>query len=173
LQVLILLSAYAALTLAWSTAALTLTRIVLAEPSSERVRRLASVCLWPIHLGVVLLAASALLDGWRALQLGAAWHRWNAQAMGTLLVLPGCAALLYARRRGVVPPLRLLTAVLLGSTFLVMLGHFAERWGAGELRVDSALAADAGYCLAGLFSLSLAAHASLRYYFGKQRIFEV
>jgi hypothetical protein len=173
LQVLTLLSAYAALALAWSTAALTLARIVLAEPSSERVRRLAYICLWPIRLGVVLLAASAVLDGWRALEPGSVWHRWNAQAMGTLLLLPGCVALLYARRRGVVPPFRLLTAVVLGFTFLLMLGQFGERWVTGDLHLGFVAATDVGYFLAGLFTLSLAVHAALRYYFGKQRIFEV
>jgi hypothetical protein len=121
----------------------------------------------------VLLVASALLDSWRALEQGSAWHRWNAQAMGTLLVLPGCVAVLYARRRGVVPPLRLLTTVVLGFTFLALFGHFEERWGAGELNLASVLHGDAGFFLAGLFALSMAAHASLRYYFGEQRIFEV
>jgi hypothetical protein len=167
IQVLMLLSAYAAVALAWSTATLTLTRILLDAPSSERLHRLANLCLWPIRLGVVLLAASAILDGWRALEQGSAWHRWNAQAMGTLLVLPGCVALVYARRRGALPPFRLLTAVVLGFTFVAMIGH------AGGLHFDSSLNHDSGYYLAGLFPLSLVAHAALRYYFGRQRILEV
>ena len=63
MQVLLLLSAYAALILAWAVAVLTLRRILLAPPNGERVRRLASHCLGPIRFGVVLLTASAIVDG--------------------------------------------------------------------------------------------------------------
>jgi len=172
-QGLTLLSAFAMLALAWNTAALTLTRILLHPPSSERVRRLAHYCVWPIRIGVVLLVASALLDGWRELEQGPAWHRGNAQALGTLLVLPGCVALLYAWRRGILPPFRLLTAVVLGIPSVVLMWHLTQRWESGDLHIGSALAADVGYIMAGLFTLSLATHASLRYYFGRQRILEV
>jgi hypothetical protein len=173
LQALTLLSAYAALALAWSIATLTLTRILLEAPSSERLRRLSNLCLWPIRLGIMLLAASALLDGWRALEQGSAWHRWNAQAMGTLLVLPVCVALVYARRRGYLPTFRSFTVVVLGFTVLALTWHLAEHWEAGDLNFGLSLTSDVGYLIAGLFPLSLAAHAALRYYFGKQRILEV
>jgi hypothetical protein len=171
-QVLMLLSAYAALALAWSIAAFTLVRVLLEGPTSERLRRLAMLCLWPIRLGVLLLAASALLDGWRALQQGFTWHGWNAQALGTLLVLPGCAALVHVQRRGEMPSFRLLAAVVLGFTFLAMMWHSIVLWESGELLFDSIHSAEVPSFLAGLFSLSLSAHAALRYYFGKQRILE-
>jgi hypothetical protein len=173
IQMLLLLSAYAALALAWSTAVLTLMRILFAAPNSERLRRLATLCLWPVRLGVVLLAASALLDGWRALEQGFAWHDWSAQAMGTLLVLPGCAALVFVQRRGSFSPFYLFIAVVLGFTFLAMMWHAAVCWKAAAWHIDFALVTDARYCMAGLLPLSLAAHAALRYYFGKQRILEV
>ncbi len=173
MQVLILLSAYAALALAWGTAALTLVRILLDEPSSERLRRLATLCLWPIRLGVLLLAASALLDGWRLLDRGFAWHGWSVQAVGTLLVLPSCVALVYAQRRGGMPPLRLLTTVVLGLASLAMMWQSTMLWESGDLHIGSAGAAEAAIILAGLLPLSLTTHAALRYYFGKRRILEV
>jgi len=173
IQVLILLSAFAALVLAWSIAVLTLVRILLDGPSSERLRRLATLALWPIRLGFLLLAASALLDGWRALERGFAWHGGSAQVLCTLLLLPGCAALVDAQRRGGMPPFRLLVSVVLGSTFLAVVWHTAVLWGNGDLHSASALSGYvAGYGF-GLPSLSLAFHAALRYYFGKQRILEV
>lgn len=172
-QVLMLLAAFASLALTWSIAALTLVRVVLNAPSSERLRRLAMLCLWPIRFGVLLLAASALLDGWRALGQGSAWHGWNAQALGTLLALPGCAALVYAQRRAGIPSFRLLVLVMLGFTFLAIVWHSAALWGSGELRFGYTQTSEVASHLAGLISLSLATHAALRYYFGKQRILEV
>jgi hypothetical protein len=168
-----LLSGYAALALAWSIAALTLVRILFDEPSSERLRRLAALCLWTLRLGVLLVAASALLDGWRGLDRGFAWYGWNAQALGTRFVLPGCAALLWFGRRGTMPPLRLLISAVLGLTLVAMIGMIGSSvvFGrSGVLRFD---ATETVSYLAGLFSVSLATHAALRYYFGKQRILEV
>ncbi len=173
MQVLILLSGYAALALAWSAAALTLVRILLDEPSSERLRRLATLILWPIRLGVVLLAASALLDGWRVLDQGFAWHGWNLQGVGTLLVLPGCTALVYAQRRGGMPPFRFLTTVVLGLPSLAMMWQSAVFWEMGDLHIGSPGAMEVAVYLAGLLPLSLTTHAALRYYFGKRRILEV
>jgi hypothetical protein len=172
-QVLILLSAYAALALAWTIAAFTLVRVLLDAPGSERLRRLAMLCLWPIRLAVILLAVSALLDGWRTLAPGSTWQGWNAQALGTLLVLPGCAALVYAQRRAGMSAFRLLMCVVLGLTFLAAMWQSAVRWGTGDLHLGSAVAVDVASCMAGLLSLSLASHAALRYYFGRQRILEV
>jgi hypothetical protein len=172
-QVLMLLAAYAALMLAWSIAAFTLVRVVLDAPSSERLRRLAILCLWPVRFGLLLLAASALLDGWRALEQGSAWHAWNAQALGTLLVLPGCTVLVYAQRRGGIPSILSLICVVLGFTLLAMMLHTAVIWRTGALDLDSALIADVASYVAGLISLSLVTHAALHYYFGKQRILEV
>jgi len=172
-HVLILLSAYAALALAWSTAALTLVRILLDEPSSERLRRLAILCLWPIRLGVVLLTVTALLDGWRMLDQGFTWHGWNVQGVGTLLVLPLCAALVYVQRRGGMSPLRLLITVALGLPSLAMIWQGAALWEGGDLHIGSAGPAEVALLLIGLLPLSLTTHAALRYYFGKRRILEV
>jgi hypothetical protein len=179
MQVVMLLSASAALALAWGTVALTLAGVLLAAPSNERLRRSATLSLWLIHLAVLFLAASALLDGWRAIpgffdpSLRTGTRGWSAQALGTLLVLPGCIALIYARRRGWLPPFRWLAALMLGFTFLAMGGHLAVLWGTGNLHLDSALSADIGFYVVGLFSLSLTTHAALRFYFGKQHIAEV
>jgi hypothetical protein len=172
-QVLMLLSACAALALAWSAATVTLVRILLDEPSSERLRRLAALCLWPIRIGVVLLAVSALLDGWRMVDQGFDWHGWNVQGMGTLLVMPGCAALVYAQRRGGMSPFRLLAIVGLGLPSLAMLWQSAVLWESGDLHIGSAGPAEVAIFLAGLLPLSLTTHAALRYYFGKRRILEV
>ncbi len=178
-QVLLLLSAYAALALAWGMAVLTLARILLAAPSSDRLHRLAALSLWPIRLAVLSLAGSALLDGWRAIPgffdfpLHTRTHVWNAQMLGTLLVLPGCIALIYARQRGWLPPFRWLAAVALGFPFLAVMGCALMHWWAGDLPIASLLVADVGLSMASLFLLSLTTHAALRYYFGRQRILEV
>jgi hypothetical protein len=173
MQVLILLSAYAVLALAWSIAAFALARVVFDAPSSERLRRLAMLCLWPIRLGVLLLAACVLLDGWRALEQGSAWHVWNVQALSTLLMLPGCAALIFVQRRGGMPSFHLLVCVVLGFTLLAMTCHTAVLWEHSNLQIGSLIRADVASYVTGLISLSLATHAALRYYFGKQRILEV
>lgn len=167
-QMVLLLSAYAALVLAWAVAFLTLGRILLTWPSGERVRGLAALCVWPVRIAVVLLTAGTLLDGCRALetldtfpQLRWPWRGWNAQAVGSLLVLPSCAALLYARRRGWIKAFSLLVGVVLGGTLLTMRCYAgAALIGAGWVQA------------AGLVNLSLAAHAALRYYFGRQRCLE-
>jgi hypothetical protein len=172
LQVLLLWSAYAALALAWAVAALALGRILLASPTGERVRGLAALCVGPLRLGVMLLAASALLDACRAIGQGAAWRGWNAQTVGTLLVLPGCAALVYARRRGWIQPFHLMAGVVFGFTFLAMMWHTANCAGIGKQIIAAAHTGERWFYAAGFLNLSLAAHAALRYYFGRQRILE-
>lgn len=171
-QVLVLLAAYAALALAWGAAVLTLVRILLTALSSERLRRLATFCVRLISIGVMLLAASALMNGVRAMEQGFSWGRWNAQAVGTVVVLPGCAILVSAWRRGWLSPFRLLAGVALGFTFLAMIGQVAGHWRTGGPLIASVVAVDAGFYLAGLLLFSLAAHAALRFYFGKQRLVE-
>ncbi|MGH7226068.1 MAG: hypothetical protein ACRELF_22865, partial [Gemmataceae bacterium] len=172
-QVLLLLSAYAALVLAWAVAALTLGRILLAAPSGERVRRLATLCVRPIRIGMVLLTVSALVDGCRAMALGSSWHGWNAQALGTLFVLPSCAVLVYARRRGWIQPFTFMASVLFGFTLVATMGHTAIWREIGKQTLGTALAVEGWFYAAGLINFSLAAHAALRYYFGKQPILEV
>lgn len=162
------LPAYAALALAWGMAAFALLRILFAVASSERVYRWATRCLWPIRIGVVLLAMSALVDAFQVMQQGFSWQGWNMQALGMLFVLPSCTALFYARRHGWLPPFRLLAVVVLGFALLLVVSHAGLRGRMGDLYVG-----DAAIYLAGLASLSLTTHAALRYYFGKQRIFVV
>lgn len=162
------LSAYAALALAWSMAALALVRILLASPSSERLYRWATRCLWPIRIGVALLAVSALVDGFQVMSQGFSWQSGSTQAMGTLFALLGCTALLYARRRGWLPPFRLLVVVVLGFGLLAVMSRAGLRGRTEDLYVGNA-----AIYLAGLASLSLTTHAALRYYFGKKRIFVV
>jgi hypothetical protein len=169
-QIVPLVAGYAMLLLAWGAAALSLMRILVAVPSHERLQRLAVLCLWPIRLGVALLAISALLGGWRTIPfalvstLGMETQGWNMQAVGTLLVLPGGVALLYAHQRGWLPPFRLLAAVVLSGALVEMIGQAVLRGGTADREMIFLLAADAGSYLVGLASLSLTAHAALRYY---------
>lgn len=169
LQGMLLFSALAMLALAWAVAVLTLARILAAAPSGERVRGLSALCVRLLRLGVVLLTASALLEGCRALGQGAAWRVWNVQVLCTLAVLPGCAALVYAKRQGWIQPVAFLAAMVFGFTLLALLGQVAI---SGVIESPK-LGAEGWFYAAGLVSLSLAAHAALRYYFGRQRILEV
>lgn len=173
LQVLLLLSAYATLALVGALAVLTLARILLSSPTGERVRELAVVCLRLLRLGVVLLTASALLDGCRALGQGAAWRGWNVQALGTLLLLPGCAALVHARRRGWIQPFAFLAVGVFGFTLVAMVWQVVTSGAIGNPNLREVLAVEGWFFTAGLVALSLAAHAALRYYFGRQRILDV
>lgn len=173
LQVLLLVSAYATLALAWALAALTLARMLLAALSGERVRELAAICLRLLRIGVALLTASALLDACRALGQGAAWRGWNAQALGTLLVLPGCAALVYVRRRGWIQPFALLFSIVFGLTLTAMMWQTVHSGEIASLHLGDALAVEGWLFAAGFVSISVAAHAALRYYFGRQRILDV
>lgn len=167
------LSAYAVLALAWGVAALALARILLTAPSSEQLYRWAKLCLWPIRTGMVLLAASALLDGLQVMHQGFSWYGWNAQTVGTCFVFPSCVVLLYARRRGWLPPFRLLAVVVLGFALLAVMSHAGLRGRTADLYVGDAFSADAAIYVAGLISVSLTAHAALRYYFGRQHLFVV
>jgi hypothetical protein len=171
-QVLLLLSASASLALAWAVAAFTLGRILLASPTGERVRRLATLCVGPTRVGVVLLTASGLLDACRALALGSSWRGWNAQALGTLCVLPICAALLHAGRRGWMKPFAFLAGIVFAFTLVAMMGQTAICREIDKQTLGSALAGEGWFYAAGLVNLSLAAHAALRFYFGRQPILE-
>lgn len=171
-QVFLLLSGYSVLVAAWAVAAFTLARTLLASPTGERVRRLAGVCVVPIRIGVTLLMASALVDGWRAMTLGSSWHGWNAQAVGTLFVLPSCAALLCARRRGWMQPFAFMASVVFAFTLLAVMGHPGIWHEIGKPMFSRPLAEEGWLCAAGFLNLSLAAHAALRFYFGKQPILE-
>jgi hypothetical protein len=173
IQIALLASAYAVLALAWGVAALTLGRILLAFLNGERLRGLATHCVGSIRVALALLAASALLDALRALMLGASWRGWNAQAVGTLLALPGCVALLHARRNGRIAPFALLMAVVIGCAFLAMMGYITAAMGTENQSLKRILLVDPWLCGACLISLSLALHAALRYYFGRQRILDI
>lgn len=168
-HVLMLLSAYAVLILAWGNAVLSLARVLLSLASAERLCRLATLSVRMIGIGVIVLAASVLLYGCRALQQGICWSSWNAQASGALLVLPGCVALLYTRWRGRVGSFPMLALVVLGFVLLAVLWQVGLRLRTG-IPYFAPVTDDSTIYLAGLISLSLTAHAALRYYFGRQRI---
>lgn len=171
-HILLLLSGYAALVLAWGVAVLSLGRIVLASPSGERLRRQAALCVWPVRVGAVLLAASALPEGFHARELASSWREWNAQAVGTLLALPGCAVLLHARRREWIQPFGVVLGVAVGFTLLLTLWQTAIRGMPREQLVTSRFATDDWFFALLLATLSLGVHAALRYYFGRQRVLD-
>lgn len=167
-QLLLLFSAYAALTLAWSVAVVAAGRVLISAPNGESLRRLATMCASALRIGVVLLVGSSLLDALRAGALGYAWHGWNVQALGTLLILPVCSALLYARGRGWMQPFELIMGLGMAFTLLALMGvavSHAETW-------EHFRTADAWLYLVGLVNLSSIAHAALRYYYGRQRVFD-
>lgn len=172
-QVLILLAAYAALALSWGAAAHALARVLLSAPSNEYLYKRSVLCLWPFRIGVALLSAGAFLYGCQILQQGFVWNGWNAQAVSTLLVLPGCAAVLFARRRGWLPPFRLLASVVLGFALLAVIWYCRLSARSGDPYAGSSFAGDTAIYVAGLISLSLTTHAAIRYYFGEKRIFAV
>jgi hypothetical protein len=168
-QLLLLFSAYAALTLAWSVAVVAAGRVLISAPNGERLRRLATMCASALRIGVVLLVGSSLLDALRAGALGYAWHGWNVQALGTLLILPACSALLYARGKGWMQPFALIMGLGMAFTLLALMGvavSHAETW-------EHFRTADAWLYVVGLVNLSSIIHAALRYYYGRQRVFDV
>lgn len=167
LHMLMRISAYAALTLAWSVAALTLVRLVLVPLTAERLHGLARLCARSLGIAVILLATSAVLDGFRTMALWDSWGGWGIQAMGTLLILPCCAALLYGRLVGWIQPFGFVTGAVLAFALILMGWYTALLLGEWEGRLVN-LSAHASLLGAGLLHLSLGAHATLRYYFGKQ-----
>jgi len=169
LHVLTAVSAYAALALAWSVAALTLGRLVLAPPGGERLRELAALCTRSIGIGLTLLAAGAVFGAFRTTELGRSWSGWDGPALGAFFALPGCAFLLYARRVGWLQPFGLILGSVLGFTLMGMIWHVLSR-GALDRHPTFDLKADAWLYAVCLVNLSLIVHAALRYYFGKQRI---
>lgn len=171
-QVTTMISAYAALALAWAIATLILGRLLLLPPNAEHLRGLAGLCSRSLGIGVLLLITGAALDGIRAMELGSAWRGWSAQALGTLLALPACAALLYARRAGWIGSFGLALGAGLGLPLLLAAWQAALFLGAWDEYSLPTLAADAPVYALGLVTLSLAVHAALRYNFSRQRVLE-
>ena len=167
LHVLTLVSAHAALMLAWGMAALTLGLIVLAPPSRERVLHLAALCARAIGVGVVLLAAGVVFGRFCTAEPGSSWRGWDAQAVCALLTLPACGALLYARRMGWLQPFGVATCSVICFTLIVLVWHATLFLGAWNQEVAPGLTGWVYW--GGLLNFSLVAHAALRYYFGKQR----
>lgn len=172
-QVMAMMSAYAALALAWGIAILILGRLLLMPPNAEHLRGLCSLCGRPLGVGVLLLIAGAAFDGIRAMELGGAWRGWSAQALGTLLALPGCATLLYARRAGWIGSFGLALGAALGLPLLLAAWQAALFLGAWDEYPLPTLAADAPVYALGLVTLSLVVHAALRYNFSRQRVLEM
>jgi hypothetical protein len=166
LHVLTLVSAHAALMLAWGMAVLTLALLVLAPPSRERLLHLAALCARSIGVGVVLLAAGVVFGRFCTVEPGASWRGWDAQAVCALLTLPACGALLYARRMGWLHPFGVVTCTVICFTLIGLIWHatlFLGAWNA-----DAAPALTGWVYWGGILNLSLAAHAALRYYFSRQ-----
>jgi hypothetical protein len=142
LQLLLGLSAFAALVLAWGISALT--------PLATRA----------VAVALVLLAAATALGVIRASRPGYSSPGWDAPALGILIALPCCAALLFVRCVGWLSPAGLVMALLLGITTVLVAWH-----------VSSPLAPGIWVVGAALVNVALVLHAALRYYFGRQRVF--
>jgi hypothetical protein len=166
LHVLTLVSAHAALILAWGVAVLTLGLLVLAPPGRERLLQLGALCARSIGIGVVLLAAGVVFGRFCATEPGASWRGWDAQAVCALLTLPACGALLYARRMGWLQPFGLVTCSTICFTLIVLVWHGTLFLGAWNQDVAPTLSGWVYW--GGILNMSLAVHAALRYYFGRQ-----
>jgi hypothetical protein len=167
LQAFLVIGGYAALMFAWGLAALALARLILVPPPAERLRALASRCARALGITVALLAASAVLEGFRAMQSSGTWHTGSMQALGTLLILPCCAALLYAHRAGWIPAFGLVTSAVLAFTLILTGWYTSLLLGTRDGRLSN-FDTLAPMLAASLINLSLTAHATLRYYFSKQ-----
>ena len=66
-----------------------------------------------------------------------------------------------------------MAGVVFGFTLLAMTWQAAISGGIANPNLGAILAAEGWFYTAALIPLSLAAHAALRYYFGRQRILEV
>ncbi len=167
-QLFLLLSAFAAWTLAWTVAVVACRGVLFAAPDGEKLRRLERSCLSAIRLGVVLTVASACVDGLRALILDDSWRGQGVQALGTLVLLPSGCLLLHARRRGSIQAFTAAMSVAVALPLVVLVGFAVQR-----LETWSNLSAlEAWIHAAGLLGLSVAFHAALRYYYGRQRAFD-
>ena len=166
------IAAYAALALAWGVSALALARLVLIPPTCERLRGLTRLCARSIGVAVVLFAVSALLDGLRAMHSSGSRLGCNLQAMSTFLVLPCCVAVLYGRRIGWIRPFGTMMSIVSGAASIALAWQAVSHLDGNSRSFASLLTENAPVYLAGLASLCLAAHAALRYYFGKQRILD-
>jgi hypothetical protein len=171
-QLWLLILAYATLALAWGIALLILGRLAMGPANHEHLRGRVALCGGSLWLGVLLLTASAALDGLRAMQLGDAWRGWSVQALGTLIVLPGCVTLLFARRAGWLSPFSTALSVVLGIAFLTVVWHSAHLLDVWDGHPVLTVGGDAPVYGAGLVSLCLAAHACLRYHFGRHSVLE-
>lgn len=167
-QRLLLLSGFAALTLAWSVALVAAGKLLVVAPNGERLRRLAALCVSALRVGIALLVGNALVKGLRVLGMGHLWRGGNVQELAPLFVLPACFALLYARRRGWMPPFAVVMSVGVAFPLLILAMYGADR--AETWRHLST--ADAWIYGAGLVNFSLLLHAALRYYYGRQRVFD-
>jgi hypothetical protein len=87
--------------------------------------------------------------------------------------LPGCAALLYARRAGWIGSFGLALGAALGLPLLLAAWQAALFLGTWDEYPLPTLAADAPVYALGLVTLSLAVHAALRYNFSRQRVLEM
>lgn len=162
-------SAYAALALAWSVALLTLGRLVLVPPSGARLRNLAALGGRLIGIATALLIAGAIVAAFHG--GGAGFGRGGEiHGMGTLLALPCCLALLYARRVGWIQSFGLLIGLALSLTAILAMWYVVRPTGAWRHRSVLDITANPWIYWAVLMNLSLAVHAVLRYYFGRQTV---
>jgi hypothetical protein len=167
-QGLLLLSAFAGLIVAWSIAVVAFCGVLCATPNGEWLRRLGTYCMSAVRMSVVLLTGSAFVDAVRALLLHETHRVWNPQALGTLILLPAGFLLLHARRRDWMQPFAAMMGVGIAVPMVALVGYFvhrAEMWNQLSL-LDATLYA------AGLINGCLLFHAALRYYYGRQRVFD-
>jgi hypothetical protein len=141
--------------------------VLLAPPTAERLRGLANLCARSLGITVLLLAASAVIDVAWALQSNQDWHACSAQALGTLLVLPCCAALLYARLAQWIQPFGLMAIAVLVFPLIPLGWQLALAARKGSIANFSTLAP---ILTLALLNLSLTIHAALRYYFGRSSV---
>lgn len=166
---LLLLSAFAALALAWSISLVVAGRVLFLAPNGERLRKLAALCLATLRLGIVLWVGSALVDALRTVGADDSWHGGNLRkAFAPFLGLTVFFAFLYAHRRGWMQPFALAALGGIAFPLAILIGYAAHRTGT-ELPFRTV---DAWLCAMGLLHFSLVVHAALRYYFGRQRVFD-
>ncbi len=167
-QQFMLLSAFAAWTVAWSVAVVACCGVLCTAPNGERLRRLERSCLSAIRIGVVLMVASACLDGLRAVVLDDSWRGQGVQALGTLVLLPSGFLLLHMRRHGSIQSFTAAMSIAIALPLVVLIGFAVHR-----LKTWSNLSAvEAWIHAVGLLSLSVAFHAALRYFYGRQCAFD-
>jgi ABC-type transport system involved in cytochrome c biogenesis permease subunit len=163
-HVLVIVSSYAPLALAWGLGNINLALILWAPQQRERIARLSHFCYRCIQVGVLLLFLGTMLGGfWAAESWGRFWG-WDPKEVWALVALLCYLIPLHARYVGWVGDFGLAVCSVACFASVVMAWYGVNFvLGAGLHSYGFGSGSHTGVYLAGLLNLSLVAHGAARY----------